>query len=112
MSSFFITGATGYIGSAISKKLISDGEAVTVIVRDSKRLEPEILSSAEIIIADITDQEKIFRITERYDYIIHCAAPTKSLYHCKWNRTYTKFGEEVRREKYGVSFFYGSIWTD
>ena len=44
MSSFFITGATGYIGSAISKKLISDGEAVTVIVRDSKRLEPEILS--------------------------------------------------------------------
>lgn len=80
MSSYFITGATGYIGSAISKKLITDGEAVTVIVRDSKRLEPEILSSAEIIIADITDREKIFRITERYDYIIHCAAPTKSFY--------------------------------
>lgn len=40
----------------------------------------DILSNAEVIRADITDREAILRITEKYDYIIHCAAPTKSAY--------------------------------
>lgn len=80
MNAFLITGATGYIGSMTAKKLISIGEKVTVIVRETSRLDADILSGAEVITADITNQEAIFQITEKYDYVIHCAAPTKSAY--------------------------------
>lgn len=80
MEKYLITGATGYIGSMLAKRIISSRQEVSVIVRDPSRLEDDILSGAEIIQADITDGGSISRIADRYDYIIHCAAPTKSSY--------------------------------
>lgn len=80
MEKYFITGATGYIGSMLAKRIISSGQSVSVIVRDPFRLDDDILSNAEVIRADITDREAVLRITEKYDYMIHCAAPTKSAY--------------------------------
>lgn len=80
MQKYLITGATGYIGSVLAKRLISSRQEVSVIVREPSRLDGDILSEAEIIQADITDGESIFRIADEYDYIIHCAAPTKSSY--------------------------------
>lgn len=80
MQQYLITGAAGHIGSMLAKKLLSNGAAVDVIVRDPSRLDMEILSSTEPIQADITNREAIFRITKKYDHIIHCAAPTDSAY--------------------------------
>lgn len=83
MEKYLITGATGYIGSMLAKRIMSSRQAVSVIVRDPSRLDGDILSNAEVIRADITDGEAISRITEKYDDIIHCAAPTKSAYMMK-----------------------------
>lgn len=80
MEKYLITGAAGYVGSMLAKRIISSRQAVSVIVREPSRLEDNILSHAEVIRVDIADREAIFRITEKYDYIIHCAAPTKSAY--------------------------------
>lgn len=80
MERFLITGATGYIGSMLAKRILLSGHAVTVIVREPSRLNDDILSGTEVVHADITDREAVFRITEKYDFIIHCAAPTKSVY--------------------------------
>lgn len=80
MEKYFITGAAGYIGSMLAKKLLSARQKVTVIVRDPSRLDDEISAGAEVIRADITDREAVLRIAEKYDYIIHCAAPTQSAY--------------------------------
>lgn len=80
MKKYLITGATGYIGSMLAKRLILSGRSVSVIVRNSSRLDDEILSNAEVIRADIGNREEILRITGKYDYIVHCAAPTKSAY--------------------------------
>ena len=80
MDKYFITGATGYIGSMLAKRLISSRQPVTVIARNPSRLDGDILSNAEVIQADIADSEAISHITKNYDYLIHCAAPTKSSY--------------------------------
>ena len=92
-----LTGATGYIGSMISRRLLSQGNEITVIVRDAARLEPEIYDCVQVIQADMSDGEAILQISGKYDYVIHCAAPTKSAYmvsgrgygkYCKWNEIY------------------------
>lgn len=80
MEKYLITGAAGYIGSMLAKRIISSRQAVSVIVRNPSRLDNDILSNAEVIEADIVNREAIYRITEKYDYIIHCAAPTQSAY--------------------------------
>lgn len=77
---YCITGATGYIGSMLSKKLIARGADVTVIIRNPLGLDREIRASADIITADLTDCKALSDIVGMYDYIIHCAAPTKSAY--------------------------------
>ena len=71
MEKYLITGATGYIGSMLAKRIISSRKTVSVIVRDASRLDEDILSNAEVIRADIVSSEDIFCITEKYDYIIH-----------------------------------------
>lgn len=79
-SKYLVVGASGYIGSMMVSELISRNEEVTVIVRDTKRLSAYIADNVRIVQADITNRELLLRITEKYDYIIHCAAPTKSAY--------------------------------
>lgn len=81
MNHYLITGATGYIGSVLTERLLNQENAeVTVIVRDPERLSDRIQRAAEIVCADIIDRDTILQIESPYDYIIHCAAPTRSSY--------------------------------
>lgn len=81
MKRYLITGGTGYIGSMLAQKLLNQENAeVTVIVREPQRLSSKIRDNVKIICADITDRETILQIKGAYDYLIHCAAPTRSSY--------------------------------
>lgn len=84
MSSYFITGATGYIGSMLVKRLlVQEPDAqITVLVRDRKRLE-ERFSKKEtehlfVFIGDVADAGQMEKIEGDFDYLFHCAAVTKS----------------------------------
>lgn len=57
-----VTGATGFIGSHLVRKLVEDGEKVSVIVQDRKK--------AEVYFFDILDQIEIYMI---HDSIIDLA---------------------------------------
>ena len=80
MDRYLITGATGYVGAMLARRILSDGQALSVLVRDSTRLDQDIISDAEVLQADIMDWDTLDCIAGRYDYIIHCAAPTRSAY--------------------------------
>lgn len=81
MKRYLITGGTGYIGSMLVERLLNqENTEVTVIVRDSQRLSSRIRERAVVICADITDGDAVLQIKGLYDYIIHCAAPTRSSY--------------------------------
>ena len=82
MNRYLITGATGYIGSMLIKKLSEDNAShITALVRDSYKASQSLPNTTEIFEADITDTNALNVLKERYfDYIIHCASPTQSAY--------------------------------
>jgi uncharacterized protein YbjT (DUF2867 family) len=54
-----ILGATGTVGSKISEILLNEGHQVTMIARNTEKLEKYRLVGAEIIAGDITDAETL-----------------------------------------------------
>lgn len=86
MAHYLITGGTGYIGSRMVKLLLDEKTAqnqVTAVVRDLDKAE-EMYTEAErkrivFIKGDLTDADRIRQIQDSYDYLIHCAAVTKSI---------------------------------
>lgn len=77
---YIITGASGYIGSMLSERLIQEGKDVTVIVRKPERLKEKIRDKVKVIQSDIVNPDALRKITDPCDCLIHCAASTQSSY--------------------------------
>jgi uncharacterized protein YbjT (DUF2867 family) len=58
---YTVLGATGHIGSVITKKLLEKGERVRAVGRSSSRLYPLVQKGAEAFIGDVTDAEAMER---------------------------------------------------
>jgi uncharacterized protein YbjT (DUF2867 family) len=58
---YTVLGATGHIGSVITKKLLEQGEKVRVVGRSTARLQHLVQKGAEAFIADVTDAEALTR---------------------------------------------------
>jgi len=56
---YTVLGATGNIGSVITKKLLEKGEKVRVVGRNAARLQPFAHKGAEAFIADVKDAEAL-----------------------------------------------------
>lgn len=80
MSSYMITGATGYIGSMLVKHIMDlrRGDRITAVVRDRAGAEALFPSGVEIARADLCDREQVNAIDSEFDRIIHCASVTQS----------------------------------
>ncbi|MCS7012358.1 MAG: SDR family oxidoreductase [Chloroherpetonaceae bacterium] len=70
-----VTGATGFIGAAVARKLVQRGEQVTLLVRNPHKLYAveDILSSVEIRYGDVTDLPSLITATKGITHIYHCA---------------------------------------
>ena len=69
-----VTGATGFLGSHVARRLAERGDEVRVLVRsssDRSRLDGLDLDYA---IGDVTDQASVERAVEGTDLVFHCAA--------------------------------------
>ena len=73
--SLFLTGATGYVGSAILKHYLKNSWEVTAYLRNSNSPKTEQLRDigAKIIIGNLDEFEKISKASENHDVIIHAA---------------------------------------
>ncbi len=70
----FVTGATGFVGSALARLLAAKGFALRLSVRDtSPRANLEGIK-AEIVTADMRDQTAMTRAMAGVRYVFHCAA--------------------------------------
>jgi uncharacterized protein YbjT (DUF2867 family) len=58
---YTILGATGNIGSVITKKLLEKGEKVRVVGRNAAKLQPFVLKGAEAFVADVKDADALTR---------------------------------------------------
>lgn len=73
----YITGATGYLGSVLAKRLVDQGNHVVALVRDES--DPEQVAELEswgvvTSIGDITDRFSLRSGMSGADWVIHTAA--------------------------------------
>jgi dihydroflavonol-4-reductase len=69
-----VTGATGFLGSHVARRLVARGDDVRVLVRatsDRSRLRRLDLEYVE---GDVTDAASVVRAVEGVDLVFHCAA--------------------------------------
>ncbi len=64
-----VTGATGFIGRAITQRLLQEGEKVRVYVRSRARFEAFGMDGVEIVEGDITDADGVMRAARGTDCI-------------------------------------------
>jgi len=69
----FITGASGFVGSAIVKELLSAGHQVLGLVRSDKAAEQLQATGAEVLLGDVNDPGVIRQAANHCDAVIHTA---------------------------------------
>jgi dTDP-glucose 4,6-dehydratase/UDP-glucose 4-epimerase len=74
---FLVTGGGGFLGAALVKRLVSQGQFVRVLdngFRSSTQRLAEIINQVEMIQGDIRDAETVFNAIKGVDSVIHLAA--------------------------------------
>lgn len=69
----FLTGANGWIGSAIARDLLGDGHSVVGLVRSRDKADELRAFGAEAVVGSLTDLDVIRRGADDADGIIHTA---------------------------------------
>jgi nucleoside-diphosphate-sugar epimerase len=70
----FLTGATGYIGSAVLDAALRGGHQVTALVRNPEKAEQVSVRGAIPILGDLSKPESYAPAAEQADAIVHTAA--------------------------------------
>lgn len=70
----FITGATGFIGGHIARRVVERGDNIKCLVRPSSNVKALEGMGASLVRADITDKEALKRALEGVDIVYHSAA--------------------------------------
>ena len=76
MKPVLVTGATGFLGWHIARRLLDRGEHVRLLVRDASRTAAALreLAGAEIVSGDLRDSESVARAVEGCGVVYHVAA--------------------------------------
>src|ERR1700744_1377073 len=69
----FVTGASGFVGSAIVKDLLSAGHQVLGLVRSDKGAEQVKAAGAEVLMGDVNDLEILKQGVTQCDAVLHTA---------------------------------------
>jgi dihydroflavonol-4-reductase len=76
-----VTGATGFTGGALAKKLIERGDQVVALVRKSANTKALETLGVELVYGDITDADAVQRAAEGSEIIYHIAAVYRTAGH-------------------------------
>lgn len=78
----FVTGATGFVGGALVRRLLDDGldpARLRVLARDPQRARAEGLPGESIVCGDLADRRALHRATSDIDVVFHVAGAVKAL---------------------------------
>jgi nucleoside-diphosphate-sugar epimerase len=73
---YLVTGGTGFIGSALVRRLLADGDRVRILddaSRGAERRLADLAGRYELVIGDVRDPECVFRAVEGVDAVHHLA---------------------------------------
>jgi len=74
---YFVTGATGFIGSPLAKKLADSGHTVHALFRSKSKTAPIKHPNIRLYKGDILDPKSLHRALAGCPYVFHTAAMTK-----------------------------------
>lgn len=84
----FVTGATGFLGTDLTKRLLVEGHSVHVLVRSREKAITLAALGAELVVGTITDRKTLYDALKGVDVIYHLAGklfepcvPTAEYYH-------------------------------
>jgi nucleoside-diphosphate-sugar epimerase len=69
-----VTGATGFLGGAVVRRLLADGTPVRALARPSARAQKLAALGAEVVQGDLSDAAAIGRAVEGAEVVYHVAA--------------------------------------
>jgi nucleoside-diphosphate-sugar epimerase len=73
-----VTGATGFLGSALVMELVRQKQPVRILARDPQKARAQFGAAVDIIVGDINDEEQVRRSVEGANIIYHLVG---RLYH-------------------------------
>jgi len=69
-----VTGATGFVGGALVRRLLAEGSQVRVLARPSPQADELEVKGAEVVRGDLSDAAAIERAVEGVEVVYHTAA--------------------------------------
>lgn len=69
-----VTGATGKVGSRLTRRLAQQGNHVRALVRDPKRAADLCRANVELVTGDLLDPDSLCAAVRGVDAVVHCAA--------------------------------------
>lgn len=73
MTKYFVTGATGFVGSHVVERLVDRGDSVTALTRDLSNAD-HLPDAVAVVEGDITQKESMRKAMEGVDGVFHIAA--------------------------------------
>lgn len=70
----FLTGASGYIGSAVLTALIRRGHQVTALVRSDQKAAAVRAAGGTALVGDVTDTDVVERLAHEAEAVVHTAS--------------------------------------
>lgn len=74
----FVTGADGFIGYHLTRRLVKDGFEVTALIRSNKKLRELKKLKVNIVFGDITDKKLMADLLTNHNILVHLAAVKSS----------------------------------
>src|SRR5688572_3913613 len=68
-----LTGATGLLGNAIARLLVSEGRSVRALVRNPSKAAAVVPAACELVAGDVTDAASVLSAARGCDVIYHAS---------------------------------------
>jgi len=81
-----LTGATGFVGAAVAKRLTAAGHRIQALVRPASIHKKPTDTAADWIEGDLDDGQSLCRLVEGADAVIHCAGTVRGSTREQFNR--------------------------
>lgn len=88
----FVTGATGWVGSAIVAELVGAGHSVSGLVRTAEKAQSMSAAGAQVILGSVDDHATLRQSVRAADAVIHTA----------FNHDFSKFQDGIAQDQHTI----------